>query len=321
MPKISAGDHSRIAAYSSDHISPIQIHQENRQGSVRPATRQVFSLELKSYRDEHGNPPVREGLVVRNESRPLRLAILTMGVDNQHAPRAGEPALPMTPRLSAQFEAISNSRRGLSQSDLNSYESFDDAHRDLLNDPRINFLSAADTRLQTNVSHVRYGDIQTLVVPPGVDLKLGTTGVANCLACGLRAPSALQPGHTVLVLAHFSGTDPDTDDYMTPRELLDKMTQKATQRGAGPGAQIMVAGGERARGGSDANRLGDEEDFLDLKSEYPIVAARVQATSVDLNSDKDTIARLTDDDHSSSINVVMSAKQFMCSRAPLYNED
>jgi hypothetical protein len=319
MPKVSAGDNGQISAYSSDDIHPLQIHQENRQGSVGPATRQVFSLELRSYRDEHGNPRGREGLVVRGASRP-RLAILTTAVDRELATRADEPELPMTPRLSAQFEAISNRRRMLSQSDLNSYESFDREHRDLLNDPRISVLRAAETRLQTNVSHVRIGDLHALVVPPGVDLKLGTTGVANCLACGLRAPSASQPGHIVLVLAHFSGTDPDTGDYMSPRELLDKMLAKAAQYGAGRGAEIMVAGGERARGNSDANRLGDEEDFLGLKDRYPIVAARVQATPIDLNSDRDTIVRLTDDDHASSINVVLSAKDFMCSRAPLYDE-
>ncbi|PMS15471.1 hypothetical protein C0Z18_26910 [Trinickia dabaoshanensis] len=319
MPRISAGTSDRIDHYSSDQINPIQIHQENRQGSVTPATRQVFSLELKSYRDEHGEPVVREGLVC-SESRPRRLAILTANVDRRLEPRAGEDALPMTPRLSAQFEAISNRRRGLTQADLNSYEGFDDDHRGLLTDPRITFLSAADTSLQTNVSHVRYGDIQTLVVPPGVDLKLGTTGVADCLACGLRAPSARQPGHTILILAHFTGTDPDTGEYLSPRQLLDKMTAKAIECGAWRYAEIMVAGGLRARGNSSANRLGDEEDFLDLKSQYPIVAARVQASSVDLNSDKDTIARITDDDHSSSVNVVFSTRDFMCSRAPLYED-
>lgn len=85
-------------------------------------------------------------------------------------------------------------------------------------------------------------------------------------------------------------------------------------------AEIMVAGSERAAGDSDANRLGDEEDFLDLKGQYPIVAARVQASSVDLNSDGDTIARLTDDDHASSINVVMSTSRFICSRGNLYSQ-
>ena len=76
----------------------------------------------------------------------------------------------------------------------------------------------------------------------------------------------------------------------------------------------------RARADSDANRLGDEEEFLELKDSYPIVVARVQATEVDLNSDRDTIARNTDDDESSSVNVVMSASRFICSRAPLYEE-
>lgn len=314
--KTSSSNGARPAAYSSEQLTPLQLHEENAHGSSRPASRQVFSVELKSLNE------ARSGLVIRSSSQRPRLAVLTNNVDRAYRTQGGEQALPMTPRLEARFDAISNARKRLSNSDRNSYESFDADHEDLLNDPRIEFPSAAETRLQSDVSHVPFGGIQVLIVPPGQDLKLGSTGIANCLACGMRVP--LGNGYTALAFAHFNGSDPDTGEYLSPRELLDKMIQSVAQRINAPdaavkaAAEIMVAGGERARGDSDANRLGDEEDFLDLKDSYPIVAARVQATHVDLNSDRDTIARHTDDDEASSINAVISAGRFICSRAPLY---
>lgn len=302
--------------YSSNQIQPVQIEAENKQGSVTPADRQIFEVELKA------NGSTQRGLVIRG-SNPPRLALLTTNVDRKYAPRAGEVELPMTPRLNKMLEQVSKSRRGLTQADRNSYQDFDQAHQAQQRDPRAVMLPAALARPQSNVAHVKYGGIRAVSVPAGSEWKLGTTGVANCMACGLRTPSTTQRGHIVIVLAHYSGSDPDTGEPMSPRELLDKMIAMARAQGGwvGQGLEIMLAGGERARGGSGANRLGEEEEFLELKDRYPIVAAKVQATSVDVNSDKQTIHRHTDDDHSSSINVVMSARGLLCSRGTLYDED
>lgn len=319
--------------YSSSQLLPVVLSQENTHGSIVPATRQVFKMgeleardrlrdrERESYDSSDIENLDTEALLVKDNDGNFRMAILEEPLSESYELQGGEVLRPITPGLQAAFEAESSERELPTAQDHERYAAFRRRHERLLTDPRVTEIRAAEN-IRFDIAHqVKDGDFFAIEVPPDADLKIGTSGVADCIGCGAVSPSTTKPGWTVLALTHYTGVDQDTREVISPRECLEKLVATLVAKGGDPDLgrmEITMAGGLYSNSVGYGFHLDDEDEFLSLAGEFPIVAARMQTTSVDLNSQLRTIPRHTEDDHESSINIALSVGGLYYSHAPLW---
>lgn len=304
-----------VRPYSSLHVRAVEIREENRQGSILAATRQVFAVDVQS---DDGQFAARDALVIRERGRAPQMAILEEPVDHRYQPLQDEPVRPLTPGIDRALQAVSNARTTLSGADRERYRLFDAMLRTIPDDPRTRYLGATENITFDNVDDVEDGELKVIVVAPGSDRKLGTRGVVNCIACAASAPSWMAPGSTVLALTHYTGVADGR--VITPRECLQQLHQQIVASGGDPTRlAIRLAGGERAASVNDgAHQLDEEFEFLALREEFPIVAAHIQASSVDTNASNETIWRRTHDGHGNVISAVLVVGGFFYAHRPLY---
>ncbi|KML60516.1 hypothetical protein VL15_09010 [Burkholderia cepacia] len=304
-----------VSSYSSALVRPVQILRENRQGSILAATRQVFAVEVQSA---PGWVTDREALVIREYGYAPHMALLDESADHRYEPRHNEPVRPLTPTIDRAFVAVSNTRVPLSDTDRERYRWFDAMRSMIPDDHRTHYIRATANVRFDNVDNVEDGELKVIVVPPGGDRKLGTQGVANCIACAASAPSRSARGSTVLALTHYTGAA--NGRIVTPRACLTELQDRVIAAGGDPSMlAIRLAGGERSASVNEgAHQLDEEFEFLALRGEFPIVAAHIQASSVDTNSDNQTIWRGTRDGHGHVISAVLATDGFFYAHAPLY---
>ena len=84
--------------------------------------------------------------------------------------------------------------------------------------------------------------------------------------------------------------------------------------------ELMFIGGMRVNEASDGCQLNDEEAFLQLKEEFPIVAARIPSAPADVNSAGMAIHRNTDDDHNIGVNIVLGVDNVWYSHGRLWKD-
>jgi hypothetical protein len=293
----------------------MQIMEENAQGSVTPATRQLFDVAVQS---DSGSIADRQALVIRDDGHAPKMALLQGRLDDHYQLQREEQLRPMTPRIDGQCKAASDARIPYSEEDRDIYAEFDQMRAAIPHDPRTHHIPTTANVHFDNVEDVSDSEMKAIVVPPGGIGKIGTGGVANCIVCAATAPSLKVPGGTVLALTHYTGAT--QQGILTPKQCLQELRNLTIAEGGDPSRiEFRLAGGERATSANeDAHRLDDEFEFLELRSEFPIVAAHIQTTNVDTNSDNTTIFRFTNDDHGSSINAVLTTDGFFYSHARLY---